>query len=66
VECKSCNIVPTVLRCSVIFFESAVVYTVIHKIYNYIVEGFSGAIGGAKRFLDKVAIATDTPPPFSR
>lgn len=61
-ECKSANIVPTVLHCSVTFFQT-VVYTVILKTYNYIVKGISGIIGGAMRLLNRVAIANDTPPP---
>lgn len=63
VECKSANIIPTVLRCSATFFKT-VVYIVIRKIDNYIVKGISGIIGGAKRLIDQVAIANDTPPPF--
>jgi hypothetical protein len=60
----SCNIVPNTLRCSVSFARK-VFYAVI-SFTEGVTRPFAAAIGSASQLLMRVAIASDTPPPFGR
>ena len=62
---QSCNIVPETLRCSV-SFVTRIIFFAVRSFTERVIRPFTSAIGSVKQLLEKVAIATDTPPPFAR
>ena len=59
---KSANITTATLHCSISF--GSVVTRIVRAVTHVVRKVMTGAIGGAKQLQDRVAIATDTPPPL--